>query len=99
MARGIKDNETDQPSAAALESYRQLVELQKQIIELAQHNEYSKRACDQLRDRMAADLFSQPSAREVAQSQPEETELLTRSSMTLAKSGLLSLITKEPTAC
>ena len=58
-----KSAETD------LESYRRLIELQKQMIELSQHHERSRRECDALRDVVAREVAEQrrirqsPSAR------------------------------------
>jgi len=40
-------------AAEDLEPYRRLVELQKQMIEMAQQQEQSKRKCDALREQMA----------------------------------------------
>jgi hypothetical protein len=39
-----------------LEPYRRLVELQKQMIELAQQHEQSKRRCDALREQMVREV-------------------------------------------
>ncbi len=42
-----------------LEPYRRLVELQKQMIELAQQHEHSKRKRDALREQMTHEAMSQ----------------------------------------
>ena len=52
MTRGRNDNPGLKMVAEDLEPYRRLVELQKQMIELAQQHEQSKRRRDALRDQM-----------------------------------------------
>ena len=97
MARGMKTIQAGETSVNDVESYRRLVELQKQIIELAQQNEYAKMACAQLRDRVAAEVFSRPRARK--HSHQKAHEPLTELPVNLAKSNLMSLITKEQPIC
>jgi hypothetical protein len=45
------------------EPYRRLVELQKQMIELAQQNEKTERECAALRDQVARELAARQQAR------------------------------------
>ena len=52
MARSWKENPGVKLVAGDLEPYRRLVELQKQMIELAQQHEQSKRKRDALREQM-----------------------------------------------
>jgi hypothetical protein len=44
------------PKDDGLESYRRLIELQKQMIELSQQHEQSKRECNALRDQVAREV-------------------------------------------
>jgi len=50
MARSDDKLERTQPATNGLESYRRLIELQKQMIELSQHHERSRRECEALRN-------------------------------------------------
>lgn len=59
MARGIEHDQAGTPPAHDLAPYRQLVELQKEIAELAQQNESARRQCDQLRDHVASDVLGE----------------------------------------
>jgi hypothetical protein len=45
-----------QPEDAGLESYRRLIELQKQMIELSQQHAQSKRECNALREQVAREV-------------------------------------------
>ncbi len=56
MARSDDKLERAKPEATGLESYRRLIELQKQMIELSQHHERSRRECDALRDVVAQEV-------------------------------------------
>jgi hypothetical protein len=49
MARRNDKLEWAKPEATGLESYRRLIEVQKQMIELSQHHERSRRECEALR--------------------------------------------------
>jgi hypothetical protein len=44
--------------------YRRLVELQKQMIEMANQHEHAKRACHGLRERMALEIVARQLARQ-----------------------------------
>lgn len=61
MARGIGNNETGTQPVNDLEPYRRLVELQKEITELAQQNDHARRKYEELRDDVATDVLSQRS--------------------------------------
>ena len=63
MARGDNNLEEEKPGATGLESYRRLIELQKQMIELSQHHERSRRECDALRDVVAREVAEQSRGR------------------------------------
>ena len=52
MSRDRNENPVEKMVAEDLEPYRRLVELQKQMIELAQQHEHSKRKRDALREQM-----------------------------------------------
>jgi hypothetical protein len=56
MFRGRNENPGMKKVADDLEPYRRLVELQKQMIELAQQHEQSKRQCDALREQMVREV-------------------------------------------
>lgn len=62
MAQG-EHNGNDQPMATGLDSYRRLIELQKQMIVLSQQYEKAKRECDALRDEVAQEVIDQVRAR------------------------------------
>jgi predicted patatin/cPLA2 family phospholipase len=49
--------ETIKPGADNLEPYRQLIDLQKQMIELAQQHERTKRECTTLREQMLEEMI------------------------------------------
>jgi hypothetical protein len=69
MARSNDKLDRAKSEVTGLESYRRLIELQKQMIELSQHHERSRRECDALRDVVAREVAEQmrirqsPSAR------------------------------------
>jgi uncharacterized coiled-coil DUF342 family protein len=56
MFRGRNENPGMKKVADDLAPYRRLVELQKQMIELAQQHEQSKRRCDALREQMVREV-------------------------------------------
>ena len=56
MLRGRNENPGMKKVADDLEPYRRLVELQKQMIELAQQHEQSKRRRDALREQMVREV-------------------------------------------
>jgi hypothetical protein len=56
MFRGQKRIQKPEPVTDDLEPYRQLVELQKQMIKLAKQNDQAKRECAALRERVAHEI-------------------------------------------
>ena len=64
MARSDDKLERARPAVTGLESYRRLIELQKQMIELSQHHERSRRECDALRDVVAREVVEQARVRQ-----------------------------------
>ena len=88
---------TGDASPSDIESYRRLVELQKQIIELAQQNAYTKMTCAQLRERMADEGLGQ--SRSGKKPRPKTNEVMTELPMDLANSNLMPLMTKPQPAC
>ena len=53
MSPGEEQLTGDQPKDNGLTAYRRLIELQKQMIELGQQHEQSKRDCAELREQVA----------------------------------------------
>ena len=96
MARGIQAVQTDASSTDALESYRELIELQKQIIDLAERNEQAKLACHQLRERMAAEVVGQSVTQKSLRQKAHQA--FERLPLGLSKSNLVSFIVKEQSA-
>ncbi len=64
MARSDEQLERAKPEITGLESYRRLIELQKQMIELSQHHERSRREYDALRDVVAREVAGQARGRQ-----------------------------------
>ncbi|KAB2649642.1 MAG: hypothetical protein DVB33_06180 [Verrucomicrobia bacterium] len=62
MSRSDEKLEWAKPVATGLESYRRLIELQKQMIELSQHHAKSRRECDALRTVVAREVAARHSA-------------------------------------
>lgn len=56
MLRDDDKLEGTNPGATGLESYRRLIELQKQMIELSQQHEQSRRECEALREVVAREV-------------------------------------------
>lgn len=63
MLRDDEQLERAKPEATGLESYRRLILLQKQMIELSQRHEQSKRQRDALRDSVARAVAEELRAR------------------------------------
>ncbi|MGH7975517.1 MAG: hypothetical protein ACREDS_02070 [Limisphaerales bacterium] len=97
MEQGIKEIQANAQFADHIEPYQRLVELQKQMIKLAQQNERAKRECEELREQVATEVFSRLKAhRSLRQKTNKE---LKPPGTVAAKSGLVSLIIKEPSTC
>jgi hypothetical protein len=58
MLRDDEPGLATKPKHSGLESYRRLIELQKQMIELSRQHEESKRECAALRDRVTREMTS-----------------------------------------
>lgn len=56
MARSDDKLERAKPEVTGLESYRRLIELQKQMIELSERHEQAKRERDALREKVAREV-------------------------------------------
>ena len=63
MARYWNDKTEMKPVGDDLEPYRRLVELQKQMIELAQQHEQTKRRRDALREQMVREVVDRQTIR------------------------------------
>jgi len=55
------------PKAGGLESYRRLIELQKQMIELSREHEETKRECATLREQVAKEMTKKSRSRRTLQ--------------------------------
>jgi hypothetical protein len=98
MLQTIKEVQTDAQSVNGLESYQRLVELQKQMIQLAQQNERAKQECAELRELVATEVISRMNSRR--NPRPKINKALKQSPRTaVTKSNLVSLIIKEPSTC
>jgi hypothetical protein len=98
MEQRIKEIQTDAQSVNGLESYHRLVELQKQMIQLAQQNERAKQECADLRELVATELISRTEARR--NPRPKTNKALKQSPRTVvAKSNLVSLAIKQSSTC
>jgi len=60
MAHSDEQAQRSKPTATSLESYRRLIELQKQMIALSQQHERSRRECEALRDTVAREVAPRP---------------------------------------
>lgn len=58
MDRGGKEFGSRNQAAGDLEQYRRLVELQKQMIELAQQNKLAEQQCAALRERVGSEVIA-----------------------------------------
>jgi hypothetical protein len=81
MLERAKSAETD------LEAYRRLIELQKQMIELSQHHERSRRECEALREVVAREVAEHARRRNSAHArlQASAVKLFKRSPLALAR--------------
>jgi hypothetical protein len=98
MLQTIKEFRADALSVNGLESYQRLVELQKQMIRLAQQNERAKQECAELRELVATEVIARTDSRRSPR--PKTNKTLKQSPKTaMAKSNLVSLMIKEPSTC
>ena len=63
MARRDDHSEENKPATTGLDSYRRLIELQRQMIALSQQYEQTRRECDALRDEVVREVADQLKAR------------------------------------
>lgn len=98
MARSIEKNMTGVPSTAELEPYHQLVELQKEIIRLAQQNERAELECTKLREQMAAEVSGRREARRSVWRKANGA-LVQLPGITTVKADLVSLLNKQTSTC
>jgi len=87
MAQSDEQWKRPRPTATGLESYRRLIELQKQMIELSQHHERSRRECEDLRTAVAREVADQARSRQstVARLRASAVKLFKRSPITIAR--------------
>lgn len=87
MARSDDKLERAKPVATDLESYRRLIELQKQMIELSQHHERSRRECDALRDVVAQEVAEHARVRQspMGRLRASAVKLFKRSPLAIAR--------------
>jgi regulator of replication initiation timing len=98
MLQTIKEAQANAQSVNVLESYQRLVELQKQMIQLAQQNERAKLECAELRELVATEVIARMDSRRSPR--PKTNKALKQSPRTaVTKSNLVSLIIKEPSTC
>lgn len=81
MLERAKSAETD------LESYRRLIELQKQMIELSQHHERCRRECEALREVVAREVTEHARSRTSARARlrASAVKMFKRSPLALAR--------------
>jgi hypothetical protein len=98
MLQAIKEVQADAQFVNGLESYQRLVELQKQMIQLAQQNERAKQECAELRELVATEVISRTETRRSLR-QKANKALKQSPRAAVTKSNLVSLIIKEPSTC
>ena len=102
MFRGRNENPGVKKVADDLEPYRRLVELQKQMIELAQQHEQSKRQCDALREQMVREVADRRSVRRGLRHRLQQSaaKLLKRvPGFAPGKTNFGALNYKQPSSC
>jgi hypothetical protein len=97
MDQGKNEMRANAPFASNLVAYHQLVELQKQMIKLAQENERVRQKCEQLREQMTAGAITRKAPGGLRRKTNSLWKKLPR--LRAVKSNLLSLIVKEPSTC
>jgi regulator of replication initiation timing len=98
MVQGFKEIPVNAQFADHLQPYQRLVELQKQMIELAQQNERTRQECAELRKRVAAEAITRTGPHRSLR-QKANRALRKLPGMATAKSNRISLIIKEPSTC
>jgi hypothetical protein len=102
MFRGRNENPEMKKVADDLEPYRRLVELQKQMIELAQQHEQSKRRCDALREQMVCEVTDRRPVRRGLRYRLQQSaaKLLKRvPGFAAGKTNLGAFNHKQPSSC
>lgn len=98
MARSISEIPTDGQPGNELGLYQQLVELQKEIIRLAQQNERAEQECTKLRELVATEVSGQLEARRSVWRKANGA-LVQLPGITTAKTELVSLMNKQTSTC
>jgi regulator of replication initiation timing len=98
MARSIREISTSGQAGNELELYQQLVELQKEIIRLAQQNERAELECTKLREQMAAEVSGRREARRSVWRKANGA-LVQLPGITTVKADLVSLLNKQTSTC
>lgn len=98
MARSIREISTNVQPSNELELYQQLVELQKEIIRLAQQNERAELECTKLREQMAAEVSGRREARRNVWRKANGA-LVQLPGITTVKADLVSLMNKQTSTC
>jgi hypothetical protein len=102
MSRGRNENPGMKKVADDLEPYRRLVELQKQMIELAQQHEQSKRRRDALREQMLREVTDRRPVRRGLRHRLQQSaaKLLKRvPGLAAEKPDLGAFNDKQPSSC
>jgi predicted secreted protein len=102
MARRWNDKAEEKTVGDDLEPYRRLVELQKQMIELAQQYEQSKRRRDALRDQMVREVTDRRPVRRGLRHRLQQSgaKLLKRVlGFAAGKTNFGALNPKQPSSC
>jgi regulator of replication initiation timing len=98
MEPGNSDIQASMTFADNLEPYQRLVELQKQMIQLAQQNERARQECAELRERLAGEIIRRTGT--PAKLRQKVNQVFSRTTgKTAAKSQLVSLGFKQPSPC
>jgi hypothetical protein len=102
MFQGRNENPGMNKVADDLEPYRRLVELQKQMIELAQQHEQSKRRRDALRDQMVREVIDRRPVRRGLRHRLQQSaaKLLKRvPGFAVGKTNFGAFNHKQPSSC
>ena len=98
MARNIREIPAEIKLGNELELYHHLVELQKEIIRLAQQNERAQQECLKLREQVVGEAAGRADARRTVR-QKANAALVQLPGIATAKNNLASLIMKQPSTC
>jgi len=102
MSQGRNENPEMKKVADGLEPYRRLVKLQKQMIELAQQHEQSKRRRDALREQMVREVIDRRPVRRGLRHRLQQSgaKLLKRvPGLAVGKPNLRPFNNKQPSSC